>query len=194
MGKEITEMTLEELWQLFPIKLTAHNKNWVAYYYEIKSVLEEILTIYPNKRISHIGSTAINGIWAKPIIDVLLEVCADENPDKIAKLLEQNAFTRMCTAQARISLNQGYTKQGFANKVYHIHIRCLGDNDELYFRDYLNEFPDIAEQYEQLKLKLWKQYEYNRDAYTLAKAEFINKYTQLAKDEYKNKYRAISYR
>ena len=47
--------------------------------------------------------------------------------------------------------------------MYHIHLRYAGDNDELYFRDYLNEHPAVAKGYETLKLRLWKQYEHNRD-------------------------------
>lgn len=54
-----------------------------------------------------------------------------------------------------------------------MHLRHCGDNDELYFRDYLIEHPDIAREYEKLKLNLWKEYEYNRDGYTNAKTEFI---------------------
>ena len=43
----------------------------------------------------------------------------------------------------------------------------------LYFRDCLMEFPDIASEQGKLKLSLWKEYEYNRDAYTNAKTEFV---------------------
>lgn len=55
-----------------------------------------------------------------------------------------------------ISLNKGYTENGFAEKVFHIHLRYIGNNNELYFRDYLNEYPKIAKEYEKLKLNLWK--------------------------------------
>lgn len=58
-----------------------------------------------------------------------------------------------------------------------------GDNDEIYFRDYLNERFDVAKEYEFLKLKLWKKYGFNRDAYTNAKTDFIKKYTDIAKRE-----------
>lgn len=54
-----------------------------------------------------------------------------------------------------------------------MHLKHCGDNDELYFRDYLIEHPDIAREYEKLKLNLWKEYEHNRDGYTNAKTEFI---------------------
>ena len=69
-----------------------------------------------------------------------------------------------------------------------MHLRHCGDNDELYFRDYLIEHPDIAREYEKLKLNLWKEYEHNRDGYTNAKTEFIKKHTKQAKSLYKNRY------
>ena len=94
----------------------------------------------------------------------------------------------MSDETSRISLNKGYTPDGFADKVYHVHLRYAGDNNELYFRDYLNEHPDVAKEYEALKLRLWKQFEHNRDAYTDAKTEFITKWTTKARKEYGNRY------
>ena len=88
----------------------------------------------------------------------------------------------------RMTFNCGYTKNGFAQKVYHLHLRYKGDNDELYFRDYLMDNPEIAKKYESMKLWLWHQYEHNRDAYTYAKTEFIKKYTRQAKQVYKQRY------
>ena len=79
------------------------------------------------------------------------------------------------------SFNKGYTENGFAEKVFHLHLRYIGDNDEIYFRDYLITHPDIAKEYETLKLKLWKRFEHNRDGYTESKSEFITKYKMLAK-------------
>ena len=81
----------------------------------------------------------------------------------------------MSSEPQRVSLNRGYTPEGFADEVYHLHIRQPGDNNELYFRDYLNEHPEVAWAYETLKLSLWKKYEHNRDAYTDAKTEFIER-------------------
>ena len=64
-------------------------------------------------------------------------------------------------------------------------------HDELYFRDYLNEHPDVANEYEALKLRLWKQYEHNRDAYTESKTDFISKWTAEARKEYGDRYSKI---
>ena len=101
---------------------------------------------------------------------------------------ERSGFTMMSNEGKRISLNLGYTKDGFAEKVYHVHLRLVGDNDELYFRDYLNAHPQIAREYEALKLRLWKEFEHNRDAYTEAKTGFIKAVTAKARQEYARRY------
>lgn len=73
MGKSLLEMSLEELWELFPIKLSEHKMYWSEWYAEEEKRIQEFLRM-GNAIISHIGSTAVNGIWAKPIIDILLEI------------------------------------------------------------------------------------------------------------------------
>ena len=188
MAKELSEMTLQELWNLFPIFLVPHDDKWNVYYDEIRNFLEKILSGYPIERISHIGSTAISGIWAKNIVDVMVEISKGADIDNVAKKIEESGFVRMSTEKNRISFNRGYTKNGFAEKVFHLHLRYAGDNDELYFRDYLNEHPQTAKEYEALKLKLWKQFEHNRDAYTNAKTDFIQKWTREAKKIYEGRY------
>ena len=188
MRKELSEMTLEELWELFPIFLVAHDDRWKDSFDEIEKTLTGLLSDPPVDRISHIGSTAIQGIWAKNIIDVMVEIPESRDMEDVALILKQNGFVIMSVKENRISLNKGYTENGFADKVYHIHLRYTGDNDELYFRDYLNEHPDVAKEYETLKLLLWKQYEHNRDAYTEAKTDFISKWTAEARKEYGDRY------
>lgn len=65
MGKKLSKMTLEELWELFPIFLVQHDDKWKDYYKEIEAFIIDLLSDYPVERISHIGSTAIRDIWAK---------------------------------------------------------------------------------------------------------------------------------
>ena len=73
MGKELSEMTLEELWELFPIFLVEHTDKWADDYQEVEALLQDLFAGCPVHRISHIGSTAIQGIWAKNIVDVMVE-------------------------------------------------------------------------------------------------------------------------
>ena len=173
-------MTLEELWRLFPVVLTPHNDCWTEWFGEEAEHLKSILP--PDTEYHHIGSTAVCGITAKPIIDILVVAESGECIKRNAEILSKNGYIIMSERGNRISLNKGYTENGFAEKVFHLHLRLKGDTDEIYFRDYLNAHPEIAKEYENLKLRLWKKYEHNRDAYTDAKSEFVKKYTDAAKN------------
>ena len=81
-----------------------------------------------------------------------------------------------------------------AEKVYHLHVSYIGDHRELYFRDYLIAHPEIAAEYEKLKLDILKSYEHNisifeDDSYTNKKADFLTKHTNAAKAEFQGKYK-----
>lgn len=182
MGKKLSEMSLEELWQLFPIFLTEHQECWKEWYSEEERLLKNALP--QAVRISHIGSTAIPSIWAKPIVDILVEIPKECELADYKDVLTGIGYICMSEQPDRISFNKGYTENGFAEKVFHLHLRYSGDNDELYFRDYLIEHPDAANQYEKMKLGLWKEYEHDRDGYTEAKAGFVREYTEKARLEY----------
>lgn len=181
MNKKLSEMTLEELWQLFPVILTEHKDCWEKYYERQAAELKKLLPA--GTKINHIGSTAVKDIWAKPIVDILVEVDEAVNLSEVSVILQNNGWIKMSETERRISFNKGYTENGFAEKVFHLHLRYVGDNDEIYFREYLIAHPEIAKEYEDLKLELWKKFEHDRDGYTAAKSEFIKKYTALAKQE-----------
>ncbi|MCI8513313.1 MAG: GrpB family protein [Lachnospiraceae bacterium] len=186
MGKKLSEMSLEELWKLFPVFLTEYQASWKEWYFEEEIFLKK--AIPQAVRISHIGSTAIGSIWAKPIIDILVEVPKESDLLDNKDLIIHSGYICMAQNEKGISFNKGYTENGFAEKVFHLHLKYIGDNDELYFRDYLMGHPDVAGEYEKMKKKLWKKYEYDRDGYTNAKTEFIRRYTEEARLLYKNKY------
>ncbi len=188
MSKKVSEMTLRQLWKLFPIYLTEHNSEWETQYEQMAALLKEKCSPCQIVRISHIGSTALCGVWAKPIIDILVEIEPDEKLATVARVLTDSGWVQMSERENRVCFCYGYTESGFAEKVYHLHLRYQGDNDELYFRDYLNDNPDIAKEYERLKLQLWHQYEHDRDGYTEAKMGFVKKHTEDAKKRYKNRY------
>jgi GrpB-like predicted nucleotidyltransferase (UPF0157 family) len=189
--KELSEMTLEELWELFPIILADYNEEYPKWY-ELEK--ENLLGQFSDGviiRISHIGSTAVPGLLSKPIIDILMEVSTQIQTKNIADRLKSSGWILMNsvdTPSFRQSYNKGYTKYGFDEKVYHLHVRYVDDWNELYFRDYLIEHPEIAKEYADLKQNLKEKYEHNRDAYTDAKDEFVNHYTQLAKTQYCQRY------
>ena len=191
MGKTLQEMTLEELWQLFPIRLEPHKQCYSTWYEQEARVLKELLGRENVVRMNHIGSTAVEGLTAKAIIDILMEIATEVDELWLRQQLQKNnwiCMSEQVQPQWRMVWNKGYTPEGFAQKVFHLHLRYAGDHDELYFRDYLQEHPDVAKEYETLKRRLWKEFEHNRDSYTDAKTEFVLEYTKRAKAKYQGRY------
>jgi len=182
----IENMSLEELWDLFPIIFVENKNSFKNIYLEEENNLKSLLG-NDIKRISHIGSTSLKNIKTKPIIDILIEINFD-NKDNIKDNLLKNGYILMNEHTNKISLNKGYTINGYADKVFHIHLKNYGDCDELYFRDYLNENEQKAKEYEKLKLELYNKYKPNRDLYTKGKTDFINEIVNLAKEKYKDRY------
>lgn len=195
MLKELSEMTIEELWELFPILLKDYNPDYPAWYEIEKEKLINDFNHGSILRISHIGSTAVPGLISKPIIDILMEISSLSDRNKLTDRLKSKQWVLMNSSEHpsfHQSYNKGYTKYGFEEKVYHLHVRIANDWNELYFRDYLIEHPEIAKEYADLKLNLKELYEHNRDAYTDAKEEFVQKYSELAREEYGDRYKISS--
>ena len=180
MAKDLKDMTLEELWELFPIVLTPHNPDWAKWAIEEMTALSALLSGF-DKKISHIGSTAIPGIMAKPTVDILVEIHPETNLEGIRNIMEATGYICMSATDTRMSFNKGYTPEGYAERVFHIHFHQTGDNREISFRDYLIAHPDIAKEYERLKLSLLPQFKHNRDAYTEAKTDFVSKINAMVK-------------
>lgn len=183
MSKPLSKMTLEELWTLFPIILTEPDPRWAAWYNEEEALLRSVLPAEYALRIHHIGSTAIRGVWAKPIVDILVEAAADCELSRADGYLARAGFRCMSAGAERRSYNKGYTEAGFAQKVFHLHLCRAGEQAEVLFRDYLNAHPAAAKEYEALKLSLWKPFEHDRDGYTAAKTAFVQGILQRARVE-----------
>lgn len=191
MAKKLTDLTNKELWQLFPIVISDYNSNWKEQYSSEEQILMQLVGGDNVARISHIGSTSVVGLQAKPTIDILLEVREDIDEDALISTFENNGYiylSKKGVGYFYLMFLKGYTTKGFEKEVYHIHVRYLGDWDELYFRDYLRLYPDVASDYGKLKLHLQVRYKHDRDGYTEAKTEFIKKITTLARDKFPNGY------
>jgi GrpB-like predicted nucleotidyltransferase (UPF0157 family) len=187
--KELSVMTLEELWQLFPIELVEHNPAWFDWYLEEKTSLLAALGSVV-KDIDHIGSTSVDDLIAKPIVDILLQVTPECDFAWLKSTLLDNGWLLMSEVfvpDLQLDWNKGYTPEGFAQKVFHLHVRHTGDWDEPYFRDYLCNHPAIAMEYAALKQKLSIEYKFNRDAYTDGKGEFVRWFTKQARVEKEGK-------
>lgn len=183
MEKDLSDLSRKELWQLFPIILAPHDPAYEERY----AVMEQQLVAFLHpRRISHIGSTAVPGLLAKPCIDILAETTLDR--DRVISSLTGAGWVKHFEDDRSIIFNQGYTPAGFAEEVYHLHVRAPGDHDELYFRDYLRDHADVANEYAELKTDLATRFRHHRDNYTDAKSEFIAHYTALARQQYGERY------
>ncbi len=190
--QKLTEMSNEQLWELFPIVLMQHSPKWSQWFKEEARNLEECLGQSRILRLSHIGSTAVPGLLAKPTVDMLLEISGEVQEKALIQALEADGY--LYTPQPEkpaphMMFMKGYTLGGFAERVYHLHVRYLGDWDELYFRDYLQAHEEAAEQYAALKRQLQQKLEHDRDGYTQAKGAFVGRVTQLARAEFADRYR-----
>lgn len=180
------EMSAEELGKLFPIKLECYKEEWINIYnHEEKLLWKELSQSIEN--LHHIGSTSVEGLIAKPTIDILMEIKNDCDINRLKEILIHMGYR--CSEQKdrpapHLMFLKGYTDQGFKGQAFHIHVRYLGDWDELYFRDYLRTHSQVKNEYAELKIGLQKLYPFNREAYTDAKGSFIRKYTNIAKKEY----------
>ena len=185
-------MTLKELWELFPIVLMPYDPRYKEWYETQRRRIYDGIKPDMIARINHIGSSAVEGLISKPTVDMLLEIDGRCPVARLTHDLEAMGWGLMQRVDdpMRLAFNKGYTPDGFAEKVYHLHVRYVGDWDELYFRDYLMAHPDVAAEYAELKLRLWRAYEHDRDGYTEAKSEFVLKYSQEARREFGERYRA----
>lgn len=176
MGKSLEQMNLSELGRLFPIILTEYRAEWTSLYLDEKARVEATVGASDVVRIHHYGSTAIPGILAKPTIDILLEVRVETNTEALIARLKGIGYRyspQPANPPPRMMFMKGYSESGYKGQAYHLHVRYPGDWGELYFRDYLRLHPAIAKQYETLKLQLKEQHEFDREAYTQGKTDFI---------------------
>ena len=155
----------------YPIILVCHNNKWIEWYTEMEVKLSKLLKDIP-VNIYHIGSSAIPNIKSKNIIDILIETIDDRNFGNIVKILSKEWELRW-NEDDRAFLVKGYGEKGFLDEVFHLHIRKKGDITEVEFKNILLEYPEVAKKYEVLKLKLEKEYKFDRERYTEGKTEFI---------------------
>lgn len=187
MRHDFSGVTAERLSKLFPIILEEHRSEHFDRYEEEKCFL---LKVFGDKalRISHIGSTSVPGLLAKPTVDILLEIPEDADLPAITETLRDEGYIVNHFGDDIITYIKGYTPRGFEGQSFHVHVRSLADWGELYFRDYLIEHPEVAAEYAALKRRLQPDFEHDRDGYTFAKSEFVQKVTALAREAYPDRY------
>ena len=154
------------------IVLEDYNPAWENMFSRHRNIISSALGDHMLS-IEHIGSTAVPGLPAKPIIDILVIVKNAANEDIYLKPLEKAGY------ELRVREPDWYEHRMFRTpeKDVHIHVYSQGcpENDRyLVFRDYLRANPDIRDQYAVLKKELAKKDWENMNAYADAKSDFID--------------------
>jgi GrpB-like predicted nucleotidyltransferase (UPF0157 family) len=168
---------------LQPIRSTAvvpYDPAWAAAYQaaaaEIAAVLgAELVAIH------HAGSTAIPGIRAKPIIDLVVEVRQLDAMDAAAEAL--GALGYVAWGEHGIPLRRFFTKSSGPMRTHNLHSFPIGHPEirrMLNFRDYLWVHPDDAQAYSQLKQDLARRFPTDIESYTLGKTVFIEEIVRRA--------------
>ncbi len=160
------------------VELVAYDPDWprqfAAESRRLRTVLDPALVI----GIEHFGSTAVPGLIAKPIIDILIAVHSLERAksDAVAPIRSLGyAYWEDNPKADRMFFVKGMPPYG-ARRTHHVHI-TEPDGEmwqrRLAFRDYLRAHPDEAERYAALKRDLAKRYAADREEYTVAKTDYV---------------------
>lgn len=161
------------------VKLVPHDKKWnVAFEREKNKLMAKVGSIVVD--IQHIGSTAIVGIYAKPIIDMSAGVRRLKDAKKLVKPLDKLGYHFYKKFDQQIL----FAKGADAKRTHYLHVmRYKGAKwkSDALFRDYLLAHPARATAYANLKKKLAKQYPTDREKYTAGKNLFIKTTLRLAK-------------
>ena len=159
------------------IEIVDPDPGWPAAFAAEKRRIEAMLERKDWLAIEHFGSTAVPGLAAKPIIDMLMAVpslalARESFPDRLARL--DYVFWADDPKRDRLYFVKGMPPYG-ERRTHHLHVceRPSAMWDRLKFRDYLRARPDEAARYAALKRDLAARHADDREAYTDAKAEFI---------------------
>lgn len=165
------------------IVVVAHDPMWSRKFASEATVVSEVLgSAVVN--VHHIGSTAIPSIFAKPIIDMLVEVTSLGAVDRRAESMGAHGYE--AKGEFGIPGRRYFRKDNAAGiREYQVHAFVEGSVEvdrHLAFRDYLRSHPVVAEEYSQLKRELATQHPCDSEAYRNGKDPFIKATEQLALD------------
>ena len=174
------------------VAVVPYDPCWPRMFEEERHHLRSCLPSNLIGRIEHFGSTAVSGLPAKPIVDMLVEVTSlEETRKRIAPILEKQGydyFWRPSWGDDTPPFYAWFIKRDRSgNRTHHIHM-VESDFDHwerLLFRDYLIEFPEVARNYAELKMELAQAHHDDRVAYTDKKGAFIRDVTRRAKEYYR---------
>jgi GrpB-like predicted nucleotidyltransferase (UPF0157 family) len=157
-----------------PVRIVPYDPAWPPLFArlgrDLRAALDGVAV-----RIDHIGSTAVPGLVAKPVIDVQISVAAFEPLAAYRLPLERLGYVFRADNTER---TKRYFREALGTRRTHLHVRQAGSFSEqfaLLCRDFLRTHPEVAARYGELKTMLARQYSAveQRHAYREAKEPFI---------------------
>ena len=176
------------------VEIVPYDPAWPTRFEAEKAHLLATLPAGLLRRIEHFGSTAVPGLMAKPIVDLLIEVSDLEETRRVAPDLLSSPtydyFWRPTHGDDGPPFYAWFIKRdpGTGQRTHHLHLidaSFTGHWDRLLFRDYLREFSEVSAEYAAMKLRLSREFPGDRNAYTEAKGEFIEAVTERARQRYR---------
>lgn len=155
------------------IYLVDYDPSWPAQYEEMADWLQSRLGTDVVLRVEHYGSTAVPGMPAKPVIDILVEVPSfAEAKRRVIPYLNEETWEYWWYAGHMVFFKR---KELMGERTHHVHLAPRGHAfwDGLAFRDHLRSHPVAAAAYAALKRRLADRHRKDREAYTDSKGEFV---------------------
>ncbi len=163
------------------VRLVAYTPEWRRIFEQEQAALQALLGARVLD-IQHIGSTAIPGMPAKPIIDIAIAVTDFEKAKACIPLIESLGYEYR--GEFGIPRRHYFVKGD--PRLFHIHmceISSIEWHNVIIFRDYLSHHPEAAEQYAELKQELASRYPNDRQAYMEGKTSFVECILTAARDQ-----------
>jgi GrpB-like predicted nucleotidyltransferase (UPF0157 family) len=161
-----------------PVALAPYDSAWPK---KFEAERTRLLSLFPDVfvEMEHFGSTAIPGMSAKPIIDILGGVETLTAAEALSARLREVGYSTSAEFNASLSDRQWFMRWAEGRRTHHLHVVVCGGavwRDRLAFRDRLRGDANAAARYESLKLSLAARHRNDREAYTAAKAEFVRSF------------------
>lgn len=166
------------------IVVKPYNPIWKWSFVLIRNRLQRVLET-SNESIHHVGSTSVEGLPAKPIIDIDVEIKSFNGLEKVKEKLQRLGYCHV--GDQGIKGREVFKLKSWSLLPKHHLYVCVSGSSELNrhiaFRNYLIANPKTKEAYGKLKIEAAKKHPYNMDAYLKMKGELINKvYRELGLD------------
>ena len=171
----------------FPIQIVEYNPDWPRRFAAEREQLAAVFKPLP-VCIEHIGSTAVPGLGAKPIIDILLGVDHLDDVQRRAAALDSIGYEYRPEMEAIFPTRRFFVKPPAHPRMVHLHVVEHATpfwERHLKFRDLLRCRPTAAAEYLALKRRLAIEFADNREGYTDAKTAFIESILKTTEDQIK---------